>query len=147
MNERILVVDDEEALRLSLKFKLKSAGFDVDVAADGEEAFEKLKAKPADAVLLDITMPRMSGIEALTVIRQKYPQTEIIMVTGTQDVKTAVECMHKGAFYYVAKPYYDSDLFGLIERALERKRLIMQNEALKSELASGALSAKVKSEN
>ena len=147
MNERILVVDDEEDLRFSLKFKLKSAGFDVDVAADGEEALEKLKAKSADAVLLDIDMPRMSGIEALTIIRQKYPQTEIIMVTGMQDVKTAAECMHRGAFYYIAKPYYESDLFALIERALERKRLVTQNEALKSELASCVLSAKVKSEN
>jgi DNA-binding NtrC family response regulator len=147
MNERILVVDDEEDLRLSLKFKLKSAGFDVDVAADGEEALEKLKAKPADAVLLDITMPRMSGFEALTIIQQKYPQTQIIMVTGMQDVKTAVECMQKGAFYYIAKPYYDSDLFALIERALERKRLVMQNEALKSGLARSVLSANMKSEN
>ena len=89
MNERILVVDDEESLRLSLKFKLKSAGFDVDVAADGEEALEKLKARPADAVLLDINMPRMSGIEALTIIRQKYPQTETIMLTGFADFSTA----------------------------------------------------------
>ena len=145
MNERVLVVDDEEDLRLSLKFKLKSAGFDVDVAADGEEALEKLEAKQADAVLLDISMPRMSGIEALTLIRQKYPQTEIIMLTGMQDVRTAVECMDKGAFYYVTKPYYDSDLLGLIERALERKRLVTQNKALKSELARCKLSAKVKS--
>jgi DNA-binding NtrC family response regulator len=99
------------------------------------------------AVLLDITMPRMSGIEALTIIRQKYPPSEIIMVTGMQDVKTAVECMQQGAFYYIAKPYYDSDLFALIEKALERKRLIMQNEALKSELARCVLSANIKSEN
>ncbi len=58
MNDRILVVDDEESLRLSMKFKLKSAGFDVDTAVDGEEALEKLKAKPVDVVLLDINMPR-----------------------------------------------------------------------------------------
>jgi len=145
MNEHILVVDDEEDLRLSLKFKLKSAGFDVDTAADGEEALEKLRVKQADVVLLDISMPRMSGIEALTIIRQKYPQTEIIMLTGMQDVKTAVECMDKGAFYYVTKPYYDGDLLGLIERALERKRLVTQNEALKLELARSVLSANIKS--
>ena len=144
MNERILVVDDEEDLRLSLKFKLKLAGFDVDVAADGEEALEKLKAKPADAVLLDIAMPRMSGIEALTIIRQNYPETETIMLTGMQDVKTAVECMDKGAFYYITKPYCVSDLLGLIERALERKRLVTQNKALKSELARHELSANIK---
>jgi DNA-binding NtrC family response regulator len=146
MNERILVVDDEEDLRLSLKFKLKSAGFEVDVAADGEEALEKLSAKQADIALLDIDMPRMGGIETLANIRQKYPLTEAIMLTGMQDLKTAVECMDKGAFYYVTKPYYVHDLLGLIERALERKRLIMQNEALKSQLALCVLSANVKSQ-
>jgi DNA-binding NtrC family response regulator len=140
MKERILVVDDEEGLRLSLKFKLKSAGFDVDMAADGEEALEKLRTKQADVVLLDISMPRMSGIEALEIIRREYPQTEAIMLTGMQDVKTAIECMDKGAFYYVTKPYFDGDLFGLIERALERKRLILQNAALKLQVARSELS-------
>jgi DNA-binding NtrC family response regulator len=147
MNERILVVDDEEGVRLALKYKLKLAGFCVDVAVDGEEALEKLNTKPTDVVLLDIAMPRMNGIEALTIIRQKYPQTEIVMLTGMQDVKTAVECMAKGAFYYVAKPYYFDDLLGLIGRALERKRLVTQNEALKSELARCVVSANSKSEN
>ena len=144
MNEHILVVDDEEDLRFSLKFKLKSAGFDVDVASDGEEALGKLRTKQADVVLLDISMPRMSGMEVLTIIRREYPQTEAIMLTGMQDVKTAVECMDKGAFYYITKPYYDSDLLGLIERALERKRMKMQNTALKSELDRCLLSANSK---
>jgi DNA-binding NtrC family response regulator len=145
MNERILVVDDEEDLRLSLKFRLKSESFDVEVAADGEEALEKLKAKQSDIVLLDISMPRMSGIEALTIIQRDYPQIEIIMLTGANDVKTAVECMDKGAFYFVTKPYYGGDLLGLIKRALERKRLVTQNEALKSELTLRDLSANIKS--
>jgi DNA-binding NtrC family response regulator len=147
MHERILVVDDEEDLRLSLKFKLKSAGFEVDVAADGEEAIEKLSAKQADVVLLDIDMPRMGGIETLAIIRQKYPLTEVIMLTGMQDVRTAVECMDKGAFYYITKPYYDGDLLGLIKRALEWKRMVVQNESLKLELAHCALSANLKSQD
>ena len=147
MKERILVVDDEESIRLSLKFKLKSVGFDVDVAADGEEALEKLKAKPVDAVVLDIKMPRMSGIETLTIIRQKYPQTEAIMLTVVHDVKTAVECMERGAFYYVTKPYQVGDLLGLIDRALERKRLVTHNKALKSELGRRVLSENIKSQN
>jgi DNA-binding response OmpR family regulator len=121
MNERILVVDDEESLRLSLKFKLKSAGFDVDVAADGEEALEKLKAKPADAVLLDINMPRMSGIEALTIIRQKYPQTETIMLTGFADFSTAIECLKIGAKDYLVKPVDTTELVTRL-RSLVRSR-------------------------
>jgi DNA-binding NtrC family response regulator len=147
MKKRILVVDDEESVRLSLKFKLKSAGFDVDVAADGDEALEKLKAKPADAVLLDIKMPRMSGIEALTIIRQKYPQIEVIVVTVVHDVKTGVECMDRGAFYYLTKPYQDVELIGLIDRALERKRLVTHNQALKLELGRRVLSENIKGQN
>lgn len=121
MNERILVVDDEESLRLSLKFKLKSAGFDVDVAADGEDALEKLKARPADAVLLDINMPRMSGIETLTLIRQQYPQTEAIMLTGFADFSTAIECLKIGAKDYLVKPVDTTELVTRL-RSLVRSR-------------------------
>ena len=121
MNERILVVDDEESLRLSLKFKLKSAGFEVDTAVDGEEALEKLKAKPADCVLLDINMPRMSGIEALTIIRQTYPQTEAIMLTGFADFSTAIECLKIGAKDYLVKPVDTTELVTRL-RTLVRSR-------------------------
>lgn len=121
MNERILVVDDEESLRLSLKFKLKSAGFDVDTAVDGEEALEKLKGKPVDAVLLDINMPRMSGIEALTIIRQTYPQTETIMLTGFADFSTAIECLKIGAKDYLVKPVDTTELVTRL-RSLVRSR-------------------------
>ena len=121
MNERILVVDDEESLRLSLKFKLKSAGFDVDTAIDGEEALEKLKAKQADVVLLDINMPRMSGIEALTIIRQTYPQTEAIMLTGFADFSTAIECLKIGAKDYLVKPVDTTELVTRL-RSLVRSR-------------------------
>ncbi len=121
MNERILIVDDEESLRLSMKFKLKSAGFDVDTAVDGEEAIEKLKAKPADVVLLDINMPRMSGIEALTIIRQNYPQTETIMLTGFADFSTAIECLKIGAKDYLVKPVDTTELVTRL-RSLVRAR-------------------------
>lgn len=121
MNERILVVDDEESLRLSLKFKLKSAGFEVDVAVDGEDALQKLKARPADAVLLDINMPRMSGIETLTLIRQQYPQTETIMLTGFADFSTAIECLKIGAKDYLVKPVDTTELVTRL-RSLVRSR-------------------------
>jgi len=121
MNERILVVDDEESLRLSLKFKLKSAGFEVDTAIDGEQALEKLKAKSADVVLLDINMPRMSGIEALTIIRQTYPQTEAIMLTGFADFSTAIECLKIGAKDYLVKPVDTTELVTRL-RSLVRSR-------------------------
>jgi len=122
MNERILIVDDEESLRMSLKFKLKSAGFDVDVAVDGEEALNRLKSKQVDVVLLDINMPRMSGIEALTRIRQDFPQTEAIMLTGFADFSTAIECLKMGARDYLVKPVDTTELVTRV-RSLIRSRV------------------------
>jgi len=122
MNERILIVDDEESLRMSLKFKLKSAGFDVDVAVDGEEALEKLKSRRADVVLLDINMPRMSGIEALNQIRQDFPETEAIMLTGFADFSTAIECLKMGARDYLVKPVDTTELVTRV-RSLMRSRM------------------------
>ncbi len=121
MNEKILVVDDEESLRLSMKFKLKAAGFDVDVAEDGEVALEKLKAQTYDVVLLDINMPRMSGIEALGSIRQRHPQTEAIMLTGFADFTTAIECLKTGARDYLVKPIDTTELVTRL-RSLLRSR-------------------------
>jgi DNA-binding response OmpR family regulator len=121
MNDKILVVDDEESLRLTMKLKLKAAGFDVDVAEDGEAAIEKLKAQKFDAVLLDINMPRMSGIEALGIIRQQFPQTETIMLTGFADFSTAIECLKNGARDYLVKPIDTTELITRLKSLLRSK--------------------------
>jgi two-component system, OmpR family, response regulator len=121
MNDKILVVDDEESLRLTMKLKLKAAGFDVDVAEDGEVAIEKLKLEKFDAVLLDINMPRMSGIEALGIIRQQFPQTETIMLTGFADFSTAIECLKNGARDYLVKPIDTTELITRLKSLLRSK--------------------------
>jgi DNA-binding response OmpR family regulator len=121
MNDKILVVDDEESLRLTMKLKLKAAGFDVDVAEDGEAAIEKLKGDKFDAVLLDINMPRMSGIEALSIIRQQFPQTETIMLTGFADFSTAIECLKNGARDYLVKPIDTTELITRLKSLLRSK--------------------------
>jgi DNA-binding response OmpR family regulator len=121
MNDKILVVDDEESLRLTMKLKLKAAGFDVDVAEDGEAAIEKLKGQKFDAVLLDINMPRMSGIEALGIIRQQFPQTETIMLTGFADFSTAIECLKNGARDYLVKPIDTTELITRLKSLLRSK--------------------------
>jgi len=121
MNDKILVVDDEESLRLTLRLKLKAAGFDVDVTEDGESAIEKLKTRAFDAVLLDINMPRMNGIEALGIIRQQFPQTEVIMLTGFADFTTAIDCLKNGARDYLVKPIDTTELITRL-RSLLRSR-------------------------
>ena len=121
MDDKILVVDDEESLRLTLKLKLKAAGFDVDVAEDGEACLEKLKHQKFSAVLLDINMPRMSGIDALAIIRQQYPQVETIMLTGFADFTTAIECLKNGARDYLVKPIDTTELITRLKSILRSK--------------------------
>lgn len=121
MSERILVVDDEDSLRLSLKMRLQTAGFQVETAGDGEEALDKLKDNTYDVVLLDIKMPRLDGIEALPLILQAYPQTEVIMMTGFSDFSTAVECLKAGARDFLVKPIETTELITRL-KALLRTR-------------------------
>ncbi len=121
MNDKILVVDDEDSLRMTLKLRLQSAGFDVRVAQDGEEALAVLKEDPADLVLLDINMPNMDGIEALGHIAKLYPSTEIIMLTGFADFSTAIECLKKGAKDYLVKPIEMTELITRVKATLRAK--------------------------
>jgi DNA-binding NtrC family response regulator len=135
----ILAVDDEENLLQSLKQLLELEGYYVNTAPDGRDAINMLQTLPFDLVLLDIVMPNVGGVDVLKFIRDQHLDTEVIMLTATQDVRTAVECMKLGAFYYITKPYLANDLLALIERAVERKRLVIQNKALKRQIAHHAL--------
>ena len=121
MKEKILVVDDEDSLRMTLKLRLQSAEFDVREAKDGEDALEQLKETPADLVLLDINMPRMDGIETLGFITRDYPSTEIIMLTGFADFSTAIECLKKGAKDYLVKPIEMTELITRVKSTLRAK--------------------------
>lgn len=121
MKDKILVVDDEDSLRMTLKLRLQSAEFDVREAKDGEAALEQLKESPADLVLLDINMPRMDGIETLSNITRDYPSTEIIMLTGFADFSTAIECLKKGAKDYLVKPIEMTELVTRVKSTLRAK--------------------------
>lgn len=127
---RVLIVDDEDTLRLTIKTRLASAGFETDAAVDGEEAIEKLKHSSFDVVLLDINMPRMDGIAALGIISQAYPNTDVIMLTGFADFTTAIECLKKGAKDYLVKPIDTTEL-------ITRMRSLLR--ARHSEAALGSL--------
>ncbi|MCX6142602.1 MAG: sigma-54 dependent transcriptional regulator [Ignavibacteriales bacterium] len=147
LSASILAVDDEDVNLELLKRVLPRQGYYVDTASDGAAAITMLQTLPFDLILLDIMMPIVDGIQVLKFVKEQDLDTEVIILTAVQDVKTAVECMDLGAFYYITKPYHVSDLLGLIERALERKRLVTHNKALKSELARRVLSANIKSQN
>lgn len=115
---KILVVDDEDALRTVLSGELVSEGYDVRTAADGDDAISNLQKENFDLVLLDIKMPRMNGFEVLKFVKEKYPRTRVVMLTGFADLKNAIESKKLGAEDFVSKPYDLVDLLTTIERVL-----------------------------
>lgn len=115
---RILVVDDEEALRAVLGTELESEGYLVKSAADGEEAIRILQGESFHLILLDIKMPNVDGFEVLKFVKQKAPQTKVIMLTGFADLKNAIESKKLGAEDFVSKPYDLVDLLTTVERVL-----------------------------
>lgn len=133
---KILIVDDEEYLCELLKDELLSTNlFEVDIANDGAQAINKIQNKIYDIVLLDIKMPRISGIEVLKFIKEYSPDTEVIMITALGDIKLAVETIKLGAFDFITKPYNFDELLISIQNALEKRQLKLRNILMQKELS------------
>ncbi|HTK83221.1 MAG TPA: response regulator [Bacteroidota bacterium] len=115
---RVLVVDDEDALRMVLSSELSSSGYEVATASDGDEAITVIQNKKFDLVLLDIKMPKVDGFEVLKFVKKNYPVMKVIMLTGFADLKNAIESKKHGAEDFVSKPYDLVDLLTTIERVL-----------------------------
>lgn len=115
---RVLVVDDEEALRTVLSTELKGEGYEVDTASDGDEAISIVQNKKFDLLLLDIKMPKVDGFEVLKFVKKGFPSVKVIMLTGFADLKNAIESKKLGAEDFVSKPYDLVDLLTTIERVL-----------------------------
>lgn len=140
---RILVVDDEADFRTMLHSLLTSEGHTVITAEDGVAAINQLQEKPFDLVLLDVRMPRVDGIEVLNFIKQNFIDTQVIMLTAVVDVRMAVDCMKMGAFHFLPKPYAVDELLSLVNNAIEKRTLVIENKVLKSELSRLAQSSKL----
>ncbi|MBI3578916.1 MAG: response regulator [Ignavibacteriales bacterium] len=115
---RILVVDDEDALRTVLSSELEGEGYKVNTAGDGAEAITILKSQAFDLILLDIKMPNVDGFEVLKFVKDNHPTTKVIMLTGFADLKNAIESKKLGAEDFVSKPYDLVDLLTTVERVL-----------------------------
>jgi len=140
----LLIVDDEEPLRVLLESELgESEEFSVDTVMDGGQAINQIQAKVYDVILLDIRMPRVSGIEVLKFIQEYSPTTQVIILTNYADVKTAIETIKLGAYDFLAKPYDIDEIFNTIHRAIERKQLFIDNKLMKSELSRKAGSSEL----
>jgi len=129
----ILVVDDERGVRQSFNMALKNK-YHVLLAATGEKAVDILQKNSIDLILLDILLPDIDGIDLLKKFKQTDPNTEIIMITAVNDLRTAVKAIKLGAYEYIIKPFIVDEVLTLIRRALEKRHLVKQVVYLKNEL-------------
>jgi DNA-binding NtrC family response regulator len=121
---RVLVLDDDVAvLNYFMVLLAQTQRYDVKILSDSSEAFETIDAGNFDAILLDMDMPVVHGREVLKYVKDKYPDIEVIVITGVEDVPLAVESMKAGAYDYLCKPIDESRLLLTLERALERSQL------------------------
>ncbi len=132
---RILVVDDEAAMRESLKDWLMEDDYEVDLAASGEDAISMARDTSWDIILLDLKMPGMDGLETMSRLKKVIPETEILMMTAYGSIDTAVQAMKEGAFDYLGKPFDPDEIEMQIKKIVAHKELVLENILLRRELA------------
>ena len=136
MNARILIADDEEIVIRSCMRILSDGGFEMDSAHNGLEALQKITEGNFDLLILDIKMPKMNGLEVLQRVKESHPDIDVIMITGLNEIGTAVKAMKLGAFDYLPKPFDPEELELVVARALERRKLLQENLNLKSQASA-----------
>ena len=131
---RILVVDDERAIRNSLKEILGDEGFDVDVAEDGAIAVQMVEKEKYNIIFCDIKMPNMDGMEVLDKLNAMGVEAAMVMISGHGDIETAVECIKKGAFDFIQKPLDLNRILITIKNATEKVSLVKETKILKKKV-------------
>ncbi|MGH7297711.1 MAG: sigma-54-dependent transcriptional regulator, partial [Polyangiaceae bacterium] len=131
---RVLVVDDEENIRLVLRTLLRKQGYDVEVADGGEAALAALEAFDPDVILTDVRMPRMGGLDLLGALKAKQHPATVIVMSAYGNVDLAIEAMKAGAYDYVSKPFKPDEIVLALRKAEERETLRRENRALKEQI-------------
>lgn len=127
MKHKILVVDDEEEVRKTIRLQLKGTGLEVVEAEDGKKGIEMLDAENAltmDAILCDVRMPNINGVEAISYFRREYPHIPVIVLTGYPDVKLAVDFMKEGVVEYLVKPVEKNKLVDVVMNAVSQRTFV-----------------------
>jgi two-component system chemotaxis response regulator CheY len=126
-NGRILIVDDEPAIRIGVRRTLEKAGYDVWEADNGETAIEVINTGEnrlmLDAVICDIRMPKINGLDALAYFRHAYPHVPLIVLTGYPDTEMAISCMREGVVEYLIKPVDGERLKAAVANAMEQRAM------------------------
>lgn len=119
--KKVLVVDDDEIVRLSHMRTLAGQSCDLEAVRGGTQALDSMQKRPADVVLLDLRMPEMDGLAVLQAIKAQWPQTEVVVITGYPSVYTAREAVKLGAFDYLAKPVSPDKLVEVANAAMAQR--------------------------
>ena len=136
-SERILVVDDEEAIREIVTSMLQNAGYTAMQAASGKQALEVLgSGEEFQLMLSDLMMAEMDGIALLDRVQDCYPDMPAIMVTAVHDISVALAAIRNGAYDYLLKPFEREQLLAMVRRALEHRKLRLENRSYQSNLES-----------
>ncbi len=125
---KVLVVDDDEVVRLSFQRSLQAAHYNVEAAASGEDALQALEHKRFDVVLVDLRMPGMDGLTVLKSIKQTCPQSEVVVITGYPTVESAKEAVRLGAYDYLAKPVGPSEVITAASGAVTQKKWSLRKD-------------------
>jgi DNA-binding NtrC family response regulator len=124
----ILIVDDEEVVRLSHLRTLAAAHCNAEAAWDGAEALRAMEQHPFDVVLLDLRMPGLDGMSVLKTIKERWPESEVVVITGYPSIETAKEAVRLGAYHYLAKPVSPDEVVEVANGALMQKKWALHND-------------------
>ena len=133
---KILVIDDERAIRNTLKEILEMESHEVETAENGRIALDKAKQQQFDLIFSDIKMPEIDGMELLTALREAEIDCPVVMISGHGTIETAVECIKKGAFDFIIKPIDLNRLLITTKNALEKKTLQRSAKVLTKKVSS-----------
>src|ERR1700745_2655168 len=130
-NHRVLIIDDERPVVLTVEALLKRHGYHVDTAPTASQGLKLLRSKPSTLVLLDLQLPDADGLEPLDQIKTEAPQKQAIYLTGHDSLHNAIESIKRGAYHFISKPYAAEELLSLVEKALEKQLLLREAEELR----------------
>src|SRR5213080_3303445 len=130
-NHRVLIIDDERPVLMTLEALLKRHGYHVDTAPTASQGLKLIRSKSPTLILLDLQLPDADGLETLDRIKAELPGIQVIILTAHDSLSNAIESIKRGAYHFISKPYAPEELLSLIEKALEKQSLLRETEQLR----------------
>jgi DNA-binding NtrC family response regulator len=130
-NHRVLIIDDERPVLMTLDALLKRHGYQVETAPTAAQGLKLLKSRSPSVVLLDLQLPDVHGLEMLDQIKTELPEVHVIVLTAHDSLHNAIESIKRGAYHFISKPYAPEELLSLVEKALEKQFLLREAEQLR----------------